>query len=277
MGKGFFPKKEGYVAPRQDFRTTTTIWPVNELIRTANKNWRGWTEEDGKTGSRSGAMRKEETAYSGTYSIFPAPLMEYILVRYGGGKGNKILDPFAGGPPRGIVASLMGYEYHGVDVRQEAIDEDRAVCKKLGLDAHYYLGDACILDIPVTDFDVCISCPPYYNLEVYSDQPNDLSVCKTYNEFNTAMWQVANAHVGHMKPGAFICMVVGNFRDKKTAELIDFRGDTVHNFRDNGFLFWQDIVLSKSKGSAAVRAATSWKGKKLVPCHEYLLVFRTPK
>jgi hypothetical protein len=63
---------------------------------------------------------------------------------------------------------------------------------------------------------------------------------------------------------------------KKTGELIDFRSHTVENFRDAGFIFWQEIILSKNFGSAAKRSTNSWKNFKLVPIHEFLLVFRTP-
>ena len=41
-----------------------------------------------------------------------------------------------------------------------------------------------------------------------------------------------------MKPGAFVCIVVGTFRDKK-GELIDFPAHTVMNFQDAGFIYWQ--------------------------------------
>ena len=64
------------------------------------------------------------TANTGTVSIFPAPLVEWILLRYGGPKGGKIIDAFAGGPPRGVVSAIMGFQYTGVELRQEQIDEN---------------------------------------------------------------------------------------------------------------------------------------------------------
>jgi hypothetical protein len=51
----------------------------------------------------------------------------------------------------------------------------------------------------------------------------------------------------------------------------------VHDFRDAGFLYWQQIVTTKNFGSAAKRASNSWRGLKLVPVHEFLLVFRKPE
>jgi hypothetical protein len=70
--------------------------------------------------------------------------------------------------------------------------------------------------------------------------------------------------------------VVGPFRDKQTSELIDFPAHTTDNFQEAGFVYWQQIVLSKNFASAAKRSTMAWRGHKLVPAHEFLLVFRTP-
>ena len=259
--------------------TTTTVWRIDELLRRRVRDWKRLTGETGHTGERAEVMRQDhDSVYTATYSVFPAPLMEWIILRYGGPVGGKILDAFAGGPPRGLVSSIMGMEYHGVEIRKQQIEENLAVIKKLKLDnVHYHLGDARFIDLDIDDFDAAITCPPYYDLEVYSEQPDDISNFSSYDEFNGAMWLAAHAHFPRLKPGAFACIVVGPFRDKKTGELIDFRAHTVENFREAGFLFWQEIILSKNFGSAAKRSTNAWKGLKLVPIHEFLLVFRKPE
>lgn len=261
------------------FQTTTSVWRVDELIRRTVRDWKRLMDETGHDGTRSQSFRKDhDSVYTATYSVFPAPLMEWIILRYGGSPVGKILDSFAGGPVRGVVSTIMGHQYHGVDVRKDQIDENEAVLKKLGLSgATYHHTDGCSLDGVGNDFDAAITCPPYYDLEKYSTQSDDLSNLKSYWEFNAQMAFCADAHFPLMKPGAFVCFIVGLFRDKKTGELVDFRSHTVENFRDAGFVFWQDIILSKNFGSAAQRSTTSWKGQKLVPIHEHLLVFRKPE
>jgi DNA modification methylase len=171
----------------------------------------------------------------------------------------------------------MGYHYTGFEIRQEQIDENKRLLKELKLaNVEYVLGDARRLEGDFKPFDMALTCPPYYDLEQYSDDPDDLSNASNYWEFNAGMALCAQAHVRHMKPGAFVCIIVGPFRDKKTGELIDFPAHTVENFREAGFIFWQQIVLSKNFASAAKRSTNAWKGLKLVPCHEFLLVFRVP-
>ena len=99
--------------------------------------------EDGHTGARSEVMRKDhDSVYTATHSVFAAPLVEWILLRYGGEAGGHILDAFAGGPPRGLVLTIMGYKYTGFEIRQEQIDENVATLKALKLEgAEYICGD----------------------------------------------------------------------------------------------------------------------------------------
>ena len=272
--------QEAYQRPSQGkdwFATTTTIWQVDEIIKRRVRDWRRLTGETGHSGARDETFRKDHNSvYTGTHSVFPAPLMEMIIMRYGGPIGSHILDAFAGGPPRGLVSCIMGHRYTGYEIRQEQIDENISTLGMLGLTgASYHCGDGRYL-AGGGDYDCAITCPPYFDLEIYSDGHNDLSNLGNYSEFNASMWLSANSHFERLKPGAFACIIVGLFRDKKTGELIDFPADTVENFRDAGFIYWQNIILSKNFASAAVRAANAWKGHKLVPRHENLLVFRKP-
>ena len=258
--------------------TTTSVWRVDELIKRSVRDWRRLTGETGHTGERAETMRADhDSIYTGTHSVFAAPLVEWILLRYGGEPGGHILDAFAGGPPRGLVSTIMGYQYTGFEIRKEQISENERTLRELGLDGYnYVLGDGRFLADDIGPFDMALTCPPYYNLETYSDLPNDLSNLTTYGQFNFGMYSCAVAHARVMKPGAFVCIVVGIFRDKK-GELVDLRAHTIENFQEAGFTWWQDIILSRNFGSAAQRSTNAWKGKKLVPIHEHLLVFRQPE
>lgn len=272
--------QEAYQRPsagKDWFSTTTTIWNVDEIIKRRVRDWRRLTGETGHSGARDETFRADHNSvYTGTHSVFPAPLMEMIIVRYGGAVGSHILDAFAGGPPRGLVSSIMGHRYTGFEIRQEQIDENETLLKKLKLKgANYVKSDGRFLDVDDV-FDCAITCPPYFDLEVYSDQQDDISNLGSYAEFNASMWLCAGAHYERVKPGGFVCIIVGLFRDKR-GELVDFPSDTVENFRDAGFTYWQHIILSKNFASAAVRAGNAWKGMKLVPRHENLLIFRKPE
>lgn len=277
--------REGYIRPattgREWFATTTTTWRVDEIIRRRVRDWRRLTGETGHDGTRAETMRKDhDSIYTGTSSVFPAPLMEYIILRYGGPEGGRIFDAFAGGPVRALVSAIMGMRYVGVELRQEQIDENLAVLAALKLTEGvcYFEADARFISFaPDTElFGCAITCPPYWYLEKYSDRLDDLSNLKSYEEFNAGMFFSALAHYPLMKPGAFCCIIVAPFRNKKTGELIDFPGHTVMNWQEAGFAYWQSITLCKNFASAAVRSTNAWRGKKLVPATEFLLIFRKP-
>ncbi len=272
---------DGYARPRIDFQTTTTIWRADELIKRRVRDWMRLIGEDGYSGVRESVARKDLTIYTGTYSVFPIPVAEWIYVRYAGPPGSVIIDGFSGGPPRGIAAGVMGYEYHGIDLSQKQIDENDKVIERLEVEnVFYYCEDALFLadlcsDEGITKGDLGFCSPPYHTVEVYSDDPQDLSMAPTYEDFDMAMGTAAMQYFQVLRPGAFMICIAANFRDKKGG-LIDFRGHTVMNFQEAGFIFWQDIILSKNFGSAAKRSTNAWKGMKLVPRHEHVLVFRMP-
>lgn len=272
--------KDGYVRPGPGpdwFQTTCSVWRIDEVVKRRVRDWRRLLGEDGHTGERAEKFRKDhDSVFTGTHSVFPAPLIEWILLRYAPA-GGRILDAFAGGPPRGVVSSIMGYQYVGFEVRMAQIIENTDLLKALGLEKNvkYIHADGRFLEGDLGKFDFALTCPPYYNLETYSDQPDDISNLGTYAEFNAGMAFSAMAHFELMKPEAFVAIVVGNFRDK-TGELVDFRSHTVENFRAAGMTLFQDIILSKNFGSAAQRSTNAWKGKKLVSIHEHLLLFRMP-
>ncbi len=265
------------------FRTSTNLWDTSDpAFRARNNALKKLMGDDGKTGPRAGTMRKKSDAYSGTHSVFPPALVEDILQRYAP-KGAKIVDPFAGGPPRGFMSAKLGYEYFGWDVNKDQIDFNKRVLKAHKLKASYFKGDGITLEGCPDDlqFDFCLSCPPYWNLEKYkSGDPRDLSHADTYQSFNEQMKKLPLTLWKVLKPEAFVCLVVGNFRkdaaNKMDKELVPFVEHTIANFQAEAFQLHQQIILKKPDGSAAVRAANSWKGMKLVPTTETLLVFRRP-
>ena len=132
--------------------------------------------------------------------------------------GGKILDPFAGGSVRGIVANYLGYKYTGIDIRQEQIDSNREQSLNI-LDVNnqpnWYVGDSNeVLNGFNKEFDFVFSCPPYADLEVYSDLVGDISNMD-YVHFMKAYEEIIAKSCNLLKSGGYACFVVGEVRDKK--------------------------------------------------------------
>ena len=64
---------------------------------------------------------KVDKDYRPIVSVFDPVLAEIMIRWFCVPKNAKILDPFSGGSVRGIVASFLGHDYTGVDLREEQI------------------------------------------------------------------------------------------------------------------------------------------------------------
>ena len=208
-------------------------------------------------------------------SIFDPALCE-VLYKWFCPDGGKILDPFAGGSVRGIVANYLGYNYTGIDIREEQVESNREqaaqICKAENL-PEWICGDSDKeLDNVQGGFDFVFSCPPYADLEVYSTLPGDISNMK-YPEFLQAYRSIIKKSCSKLKPGALACFVVGEVRDKD-GNYIGFVPDTIKAFTDAGMHYYNEAILLNSVGTAAIRARGYMKNQKLVKLHQNILVFK---
>ena len=210
-----------------------------------------------------------------TTSIFNPALCE-VLYHWFCPEGGKILDPFAGGSVRGIVANKLGYNYTGIDVRQEQIDSNREqAIEILGVDnqPNYYVGDSNLVLNDFTDtFDYLFTCPPYADLEVYSDLEGDISNM-SYSSFINIYKSIIEKSCNLLKENSFACFVVGEVRDKN-GNYYGFVPDTIKIFQSCGMSFYNEAILLDQLGSASMRANNTMKNKKLVKVHQNILVFK---
>lgn len=207
-------------------------------------------------------------------SIFDPVLCE-LAYRWFCPAGGFILDPFAGGSVRGIVAAQLGYDYIGIDLSkpQVAANEEQAftICKKL--QPRYIVGDSKqIAMLAPRAYDFLFSCPPYGDLEVYSTDIADLSTM-AHDKFLTAYREIIAAAVGLLKPNRFACFVVGDFRDKK-GFYRNFVANTIAAFQEAGATLYNEAILVTAVGSASMRASGMFQAaRKLAKTHQNVLVF----
>lgn len=209
---------------------------------------------------------------SGT-SIFDPVLCE-LAYRWFCPPGGAVLDPFAGGSVRGVVASVLGYTYSGCELRGEQVAANQAqagICKD-PLPVWRQGDSRNIAEIFPAPADFVFSCPPYFDLEVYSDDPADLSAM-TYPAFLEAYRAIIAAACGRLRQDRFACFVVGEVRDR-AGNYRNFVGDTVEAFRAAGLHFYNEAILVTAVGSLPVRVGKQFKaGRKLGKTHQNVLVF----
>lgn len=232
-------------------------------------NMKDWSDKKRETGLLSGNKLSSDT------SIFDPALCE-VLYKWFVPDNGTILDPFAGGSVRGIVANYLGYKYTGIDIRQEQVESNYEQSKKiLEIDNQplWLCGDSNkVLDDLDKEFDFVFSCPPYADLEIYSDLEGDISNMK-YKDFLIAYKSIIFKSCKLLKKDGFACFVVGEVRDKE-GNYIGFVPDTINAFKDCGMMFYNEAIFLQQLGSAAVRAGGNMASKKLVKVHQNILVFK---
>ena len=220
--------------------------------------------------------KRATTDTQGT-SVFDPVLCE-LAYRWFAPPGGQVLDPFAGGSVRGLIAGLLGFRYHGIDLRAEQIAANEAQRVKVAPTAaiEWRCGDSIDLLDSAPEADFVFSCPPYGDLERYSDDPADLSTME-YHTFVAAYRRIILRCAAKLRPGAMACFVVGDFRDKRTGNYRGFVADTVNAFRDVGLPLYNDAVLVTSCGSLPLRVGKQFEAsRKLGKTHQNVLVFKKP-
>jgi len=210
-------------------------------------------------------------------SIFDPVLCE-LMYNWFSPKDGLILDPFAGGSVRGILASKCQRQYIGNDLSEKQVLANREqaenICENEKYIPTWTIGDSVNLESLVGDIkaDAILSCPPYINLEVYSNKNNDLSNMN-YNEFLKNYSLIIKQCYNLLKENSFVIWVIGEVRDKK-GNYYNFLGDTIKSFKDAGFHYYNEAVLVTAIGSLPLRAGRAMKtARKLGKTHQNILIF----
>lgn len=222
------------------------------------------------------------TSLSGT-SIFDPCLCETLLFWFSP-RGGKIIDPFAGGSVRGIVSSYMDRKYYGCDLSKTQIKANEENFAKIAggedlfgraLEApHWFCGDSAHIDEIICEdgFDALLTCPPYADLEVYSDDPADISNMP-YDQFLSVYSEILGKAIGKLKENSFACVVVGEVRDKK-GNYRNFIGGTIAACEKAGAKYYNEIVLITMCGTGALRAKKPFEtSRKVMNTHQKALIF----
>lgn len=189
-------------------------------------------------------------------------------------EGDKIIDPFAGGSVRGIVATEMGRYYTGVELREEQVNaniDNAEICTNNR--PLWICGDSVnIKTLAPGEYDFIFTCPPYGNLEVYSDMPNDLSNMPD-EKFDKVYADILFNTTEMLNNDRFACIVVGNYRNKK-GYLRDLSGLTVRCMESAGLHYYNDFVFVTPIGSLPMRIGKQFKqSRKMGRTHQYILCF----
>ncbi len=222
------------------------------------------------------AAHPEVRAQTGT-SVFDPVLCE-VMYRWFSPPSGVVLDPFAGGSVRGVVAAKLGRRYVGCDLRAEQIEANRTQWADIGHPDDpapvWHCGDSRNIDQYAQGIqaDLVFSCPPYADLERYSDDPADLSNMG-YPQFREAYRDIIQKSGGRLKNDRFACFVVGEVRSREGAYR-HFVSDTIAAFTEAGLRYYNELILVTAPASLAIRAGYAFKtSRKIGKTHQNVLAF----
>ena len=233
----------------------------------------GATVTQNPDGTRAYRPTENGEGQSGT-SIFDPVLCE-LAYRWFSPPGAAVLDLFAGGSVRGIVAHKLGRQYTGIELRPEQVAANETQAQDITPQSvpHWLEGDA--LDAAALapgEYDFLFTCPPYADLEIYSDDPRDISNME-YSAFLDTYRRIISGGCAMLKRDRFACIVVGDVRDKKGLYR-NFVSDTISAFQDCGLMLYNEAILVTAVGSLPIRAGKQFSsGRKLGKTHQNVLVF----
>lgn len=216
-----------------------------------------------------------KSSYGGTTASVFDPVVAELAYRWFCPAGGQIIDPFAGGSVRGIVAAMLGFRYWGCDLSSKQIfaniEQGNAICPEQM--PTWIYGDSLETMLEAPEADFIFSCPPYGDLEVYSDDPRDISNME-YHTFLATYKRIIMRTCCKLKMNRFACFVVGDFRDPKTGFLRDFVSSTINAFTDQNLRLYNHAILVTPVGSMPSRAGRIFDGgRKLCKGHQDILVF----
>lgn len=207
-------------------------------------------------------------------SIFD-PVMCELAYKWFTPSAGTILDPFAGGSVRGIVATYLGYKYTGIDLSTKQIEANKLQGKKITPDnqPQWHIGDSQNIDILAKgEYDFIFSCPPYFDLEVYSESEGELSQM-SYEDFISTYKLIVKKSVAMLKDDRFACFIVGDIRDKK-GFYRNFPAHTIDAFQEAGMTLYNEAILVTAVGSLPIRVGRAFSsGRKLGKTHQNVLIF----
>lgn len=197
-------------------------------------------------------------------SVFDPVLCE-LVYRWFCPPGGQVLDCFAGGSVKGVVASRLGLNYTGLGNLQKQVVANRRqsaeITKSTGaseFSPSWTVGNPELGDFRA-DFIFSVAA-----LELGSG---------SYAKFKRTYRQTIKKSCDLLTDNSFACMVVGEVRNAD-GNYHNFVGDTVEAFKAAGLSFYNEAILLSPAGTLSMRTRKPFEGsRKLGKTHLNVLVF----
>lgn len=225
-------------------------------------------------------------AQKGGLSAFPQNVGRLLVLFYSE-EGDTVYDPFAGHNSRMELVYKVRRNYVGVDISKKfmeanyqirdillsenkrALQKNTATIELIEGSSHH------VPQVPDESADFCITSPPYWDIEDYGDEPEQLGKAnRTYDDFMDAMGEHIKESFRILKSGAYACWNVNDFN--RNSIFYPYHADLYYYFREAGFLPHAVYIIDHIRTLASVFVQLTLNTKRFPKRHEYVLVFKKP-
>ena len=253
------------------------------------KNWKLYSHI--KTGQLwEFASRDKTNGHSYDYHGNYIPQIATQLFERFTKKNDVILDLFFGSGTSGIEALNMERRCIGVELKQDMVDyvSSKFSKKELVTDINIICGDSTtdeakekvqarleIMGKKQAQFVVLH--PPYDDIIKFSDKKEDLSNCKTTEEFYDLFEKVAKNAYDLLEKGRFAALIIGD--EYKNSRVVPLGFECMKRMENVGFIT-KAIVVKNIVGNEKAKGKTAnlWRYRALAGGfnifeHEYIMTF----
>jgi DNA modification methylase len=249
----------------------------NELSRLPNS-----------TAFRMSGISVREGKSGGGMSRFPQNVGRKLVLFYSK-ENDWVLDPFMGHNSRCELVLRAKRNYLGNDISFSFVEATKRAVElvkaELSSDlfagefqqtAELACGDSRALPWETGCGDFTITSPPYYNLENYGDEPEQLGLgARSYSHFLDRLQEVCCENWRVLKPGRFAVWCVNDFR--LDGKFHSYHSDVIRLMQRAAFVQHDIAIIDFGTTIRAAFAAQAVEQKILPKRHEYALVFQKPR
>jgi DNA modification methylase len=259
--------KQWYWAERKKIRNQLIqdVWESREWTLYTQKTIDGFNDIMGRSWEKAKSIS--------SVSILDAVLAE-CLIRFFCVEKWTTFDPFAGDSVFWYVSGYLERPFKGIELRKEQSEINQKRCDDAKLNCKYYTDTSENMDkyIKNDTVDMVFSCPPYRNLERYSDDKNDLSN-KTKDDFFFTIKGILTNTYKKLKDDCFACIVIWEVRDKDWG-YINFVGETIKIMIDAWYTYYNEIIYLQQIWPKCLTAERQFNsGRKVSKIHQNILIF----
>lgn len=217
----------------------------------------------------------KDKTLNGNASVLDPLACECMLRFFMPTNGKRVYNPFGGGVQFGFVSGLYNYEYVASEIRQNQCDANNKICSDFN-NVKWIQSDSSTYK-PDGKFDLCFSCPPYYQVEKYLDydgQPpkGELNSISTYEEFRETLFKGYKNAIEALNDNCFFVVMVGDSRDKNGAY---YGCEAEHElfFKEQGLYIYNKIVYLECEFTRLAQAKVTLNYRKFPKREQKILVF----